>query len=157
MYFTQRSQSQTQSFASPLRTLCEEFPWIARIQIDRSFQLIQSAIPFALPAVHEADKPDRQRVVRLNLDRALKLRQRRLVLAKAIIVKQTQRDMCFGQIGCKCHGLFCQSACLRQLRFAQRVGQPMTPQLAHGQLRNGQGEIRVARNRFLVPAFSLVE
>jgi hypothetical protein len=33
----------------------------------------------------------------------------------------------------------------------------MTPQLAYSQLRDGQREIRVARDRFLVPARRLIE
>jgi len=33
----------------------------------------------------------------------------------------------------------------------------MTPQLAHSQLRDGQREIRVARDRFFVPPRRLVE
>ena len=47
--------------------------WISRILLDRFFQLVQSAIPFALPAMHKSDKLERQRVVRLKLEGALKL------------------------------------------------------------------------------------
>jgi hypothetical protein len=36
----------------------------------------------------------------------------------AVIIKQTKRDMCFGEIGRECHRLSCQCACLRQLRLA---------------------------------------
>ena len=44
---------------------------ILRILVERSFQLFQSAIPLALPAVHCSDKLERLRVIRLKLDRTL--------------------------------------------------------------------------------------
>src|SRR5438094_10127735 len=47
--------------------------WITRVLVDRSFQLVQGAIPFALPAMHKGDELKRQRVVRPKLERALKL------------------------------------------------------------------------------------
>src|SRR5882724_10931112 len=105
----------------------------------------------------EGDKTDRQRIVRLKLERALKLSQGRLVITMAIIMKQTKRDMCFGEIGRECYRLLCHSACVRQFRFAQRVRQPMTPQPADSQLCNSKCEVRVVRDRFLVPAFRLLE
>ena len=47
--------------------------WISRILLDGFFQLVQSAIPFALSAMHKSDKLERQRVVRPKLEGALKL------------------------------------------------------------------------------------
>src|SRR5215471_21284398 len=65
--------------------------------------------------------------------------------------------MCFGEVGPEGQRLLCQPTCLHQLCFAQRLSQPMTPQLAYSQLRDGQREVRIERDRFLVPARRLVE
>ena len=75
----------------------------------------------------------------------------------AIIMKQTERDMSFGQIGRQGQRLFGQNACTCQLGFTQRVSQPMTPQAANSQLGDRQGEIGVARDCVLVPGFRLYE
>jgi hypothetical protein len=52
-------------------------------------------------------------------------------------VKEPNRDMSFGEIRRERQRLPCHFACFHQLHFAQWIGQPMTPQVADRQLRDG--------------------
>src|SRR5689334_14899558 len=69
---------------------------IARVLVERSFELVQGGIPPALSAVHGSDKLESGGVVRPERNRALELSQGRLVLAKAIVMKYTHGDVRFG-------------------------------------------------------------
>src|SRR3954470_20610065 len=71
---------------------------VSRIECDRFFQLVHRLIPFGLAAMDKPDEGERQRVVRLSLQGALKFCQGRLVVPMAIVMIQANRDMTFGKI-----------------------------------------------------------
>ena len=95
--------------------------------------------------------------VRLQLERALELRQRLFVLPITMIIELAERDVHLGEIWRESDGLLGHAPELCQVRFTHLLDEPMTLDAALDQTRHGEREVWIARNGLPVPGSRLVE